>query len=332
MYLDSKNTTFRKSPHNLSSGDSANDAVSTTLAQIYSDFKSSSGFVMYNDQDPDGTNHESRAHSKGVAGLDTEQGFWMIHSVPSFPNAVIDGYEPCCTNGLKYGQSFLCLTLPPAAFNRMGCLGRINWPHRIDSFVPEMLRERYPDFSNFADGGEDRDAQIASTWIETVGGRSFEVFAKSGRWGGDLYDDLIAPGLGVNLQVSTWQNGVRGAMGLFYPTDHRSYTVVNVVTQERNDTAWKESQDHSKWAITYFPRRGDIGAANGASAGRRLRDGMGKWVCVGDINRMASQMHRGGGTACIDSPGLWSEFEKGITTVEECSVKYHGRLWSWYQD
>ena len=50
-------------------------------------------------------------------------------------------------------------------------------------------------------------------------------------------------------------------------------------------TAKSYTTDHSKVAITAAP----------------------PWVCVGDINRMASQAARGGGAVCFDhAPALWA--------------------------
>lgn len=42
------------------------------------------------------------------------------------------------------------------------------------------------------------------------------------------------------------------------------------------------------------------------------------WVCVGDINRMTSQMRRGGGTACFINYQLWHLLNDSFLTVENC--------------
>ena len=58
---------------------------------------------------------------------------------------------------------------------------------------------------------------------------------------------------------------------------------------------WKETQDHSKWAISQTSH----------------------WVCVGDINRQHGQLHRGGGTACTLDGGLWKAFSSIIVSVNK---------------
>eukprot|EP00588_Corethron_pennatum_P017039 CAMPEP_0194305126 /NCGR_PEP_ID=MMETSP0171-20130528/2634_1 /TAXON_ID=218684 /ORGANISM="Corethron pennatum, Strain L29A3" /LENGTH=374 /DNA_ID=CAMNT_0039056557 /DNA_START=84 /DNA_END=1209 /DNA_ORIENTATION=+ len=252
MYLDSFDQNFKKSPQDLSSS-SRNNAVSATFAQVYADEKTDVGFVMYNDMHPDGKLNDSRAHSKGVMALDSEQGFWTIHSVPGFPNAVDDKYEPL-TNGLRFGQHFMCMTMAPDQFNSLGRLGQINWPSQFDSHLPDSLRGNNSDFADFVDGKENKDTLSTSIQIKSVGGQKFTVFAKNAHWGGsDLYEDLVAPGLGVSLQANTWQNGIGNPMDSYCKGGGFDYTVVNVATQDRGGTTWKESQDHSKWAIAYFP-------------------------------------------------------------------------------
>ena len=42
------------------------------------------------------------------------------------------------------------------------------------------------------------------------------------------------------------------------------------------------------------------------------------WICVGDINRMSSQAHRGGGTACFINYQLWNLLNKAFVEIEPC--------------
>ena len=84
---------FRKSPYTL---DSASDgAVASTLGPIYSG-DSSVGYVQYNDEWPDDNKHGTGAHAKGVLGFDagSSAGFWLIHSVPRFPEYASKGAYP----------------------------------------------------------------------------------------------------------------------------------------------------------------------------------------------------------------------------------------------
>ena len=65
---------------------------------------------MYNDETPDNKTSSSYGHTKGVIAANGTEGFWLIHSVPSFPPEPDDGYS-YPSSGLRYAQSFLCLSL-----------------------------------------------------------------------------------------------------------------------------------------------------------------------------------------------------------------------------
>ena len=106
-----------------------NGALGSTLGQIYSN-PSSGAYVMYNgsvipsledifltctpltDQPPGVSSDPSSsyAHSKGVAAWDSNQGFWLVHSIPKFPPPATSTYA-MSDNAYVYGQSFICLTL-----------------------------------------------------------------------------------------------------------------------------------------------------------------------------------------------------------------------------
>ncbi|KAA0191202.1 hypothetical protein FBUS_09942, partial [Fasciolopsis buskii] len=68
--------------------------------------------------------------------------------------------------------------------------------------------------------------------------------------------------------------------------------------------SFKSFQDHSKWACTIL--------VDSDSSNRDM------WICLGDINRMFSQFHRGGGTMCIQNNRIWAAFAHLIVQVEQC--------------
>jgi deoxyribonuclease-2 len=70
--------------------------------------------------------------------------------------------------------------------------------------------------------------------------------------------------------------------------------------------AWHYTKDHAKWAISVDePARGSDTLDD--RAGRQD-----DWICVADINRMASQERRGGGAICFHEPDLWH----GLDAIE----------------
>jgi len=42
------------------------------------------------------------------------------------------------------------------------------------------------------------------------------------------------------------------------------------------------------------------------------------FVCIGDINRMASQDKRGGGTVCFGNLNVWKRFNEVVAETEAC--------------
>ena len=48
-----------------------------------------------------------------------------------------------------------------------------------------------------------------------------------------------------------------------------------------------------------------------------LRDKL-KYVCIGDINRMATQYKRGGGTVCFRNEFVWQAYRNLIGSFEAC--------------
>src|SRR4051794_5342165 len=84
----------------------------------------------------------------------------------------------------------------------------------------------------------------------------------------DLYYEFVAPTLGNNFLAETWQNG-RGSFG----SSCGKYNVWNINgIQLPNQKAFTINQDHSKWAISENEK-------------------LGKWVCIGDINRQVSHFY-----------------------------------------
>ena len=42
-------------------------------------------------------------------------------------------------------------------------------------------------------------------------------------------------------------------------------------------------------------------------------------VCVGDINRMKTQLKRAGGTVCFSDIGAWRAFNAAVEKIEHCN-------------
>jgi deoxyribonuclease-2 len=92
--------------------------------------------------------------------------------------------------------------------------------------------------------------------------------------------------------------------------------VVNIDLSELTDsngqtlgkgTVWHYTRDHAKWAIS------EDTSLRGIDAGEYRKGTREDWICIADINRMASQARRGGGAICFHEPALWH----GLNVIEE---------------
>lgn len=110
-----------------------------------------------------------------------------------------------------------------------------------------------------------------------------QVFAKSAKFGKDIYTDLISPGLGnPKLFVQTWR-----------PTLKNTQRVSNIErVQFKNIPSYVASIDHSKWAVAEKS----------------------PWTCIGDINRDETQFRRGSLSLCLYNENVAEQFRNLITT------------------
>ena len=83
-------------------------------------------------------------------------------------------------------------------------------------------------------------------------GVTFTSFAKTEKFGKDLYADYVAPSLNMNLMVETWPNGP----GKMNSSCDKPCKVLNIDHLDFKDDVkplidFKTKKDHSKWAISY---------------------------------------------------------------------------------
>ena len=83
-------------------------------------------------------------------------------------------------------------------------------------------------------------------------GLTFTSFAKTEKFGKDLYADYVAPSLNMNLMVETWPNGP----GKMNSSCDKPWKVLNIDHLDfKADVKplidFKTKKDHSKWAISY---------------------------------------------------------------------------------
>jgi deoxyribonuclease-2 len=271
-----------------------------TLQQIYNSFgiDDSVAHIMYNDESAvTGASPSAVGHSKGTAAWDATGGFFLLHSVPGWPPASNTSYSFGLINAPVYAQTFLCTTLDAANLNVVFSQWAWTRPGVYSSFLPSAMNATFPGAAAVLAGSRVTAAPWTSVMpVATRGKLQFTYFAKFTNWGMELYEDLVAPSLGVNLNTATWQNGVGSINSSCAPSF--TWNVQNIAgISITSDATWTNSKDHAKWAIA------DSCVTSSSSL----------WICIGDINRQNGQLSRAGGTMCTRQYQIYSEFQRIIT-------------------
>ncbi|CAG9857900.1 unnamed protein product [Phyllotreta striolata] len=268
--------------------------IGNTLRDLYEN-PADSSYLFYNDEFPD-RKIEGKGHTKGVAATDKNGGYWLVHSVPLFPNSTENYFYP--STGTRYGQTFLCISMDLQNVNKVGLQLQYNQP----AIYAKRILQDVADLAGHLAEAASGTTITSPPWyhlasIKSISNVEFLSFAKSERFNKELYVDLVAPGLQTDLNVETWPNG----KGKLASNCTLPFKVKNVrsVRLEVAGVSFLSTHDHSKWAV---------------SSG----DGGKFWICIGDINREEHQLRRGGGTVCLDDSKIAGYWQKFVDSVENC--------------
>lgn len=243
--------------------------------------------------------------------MDESTGFYIVHSVPKFVNTFDDSYD-YPDSGRDNGQTSLCISFDTQSEGpKLASHLLLMKPNLFSTNLVDGIPSESTDFTNLFNPKyrAPKDApKSLETEITTLGGTTFRAFSKNPKNLVDLYGAIVAPALEAPLFAETWR---RGAGGILESDCTLDYTVNNVMGLEINfDSSsssgdWQFITDHSKWAIS-------------------SDDSKATYTCVGDVNRMASQAKRGGGTLCFDNKKVHQAFRSAIKVIEPCSADANG--------
>lgn len=294
---------FKKSIYNVSQ--STNGAIMQTVGQLYVDVNAEEiAFGMYNDEAPDKDASSSYAHGKGILATNAKEGFWLVHSMPKWPNYLKDG-GPGPFPDYTYGQSLMCVSISMSTSNLIASNLMVEHPYIYDKFMPSTLQPSLPAFADLLLGVKSSLKTSNSSFTSLLGNETFYQLSKSSSDHVDFWDDIAAPYFQTDLNVETWRSGSGGRMSSICGSNGEKvakfdiYEINKVAMPGPGDYSWTGTQDHSKWASS-------LGRLNNPVS------------CVGDMNRMCSQESRGGGTMCSKNYGLWSAFNSSIRSIESC--------------
>lgn len=187
-----------------------------------------------------------------------------------------------------FGQNLFCVSLPQSKLFKLAGLMTLNMPcvyeHRI----------QYPNsnITSLIDKHSPYPALETASYQFSEHNKDFVYFAKSGTFNKNIWENLIAPELQDNLWVESWGRPYEDS----FCNPEYLYSVLNIREITFSSYSWKDTQDHSKWALTTTK---DL-------------------VCYGDMNMMTSQDHRGGGAICLSDPTFHGFSLKLVTRVDDC--------------
>lgn len=298
-YADIQSPALQDSNHRLDVN--LQGALGSTLGQIYSADKGKVGWLIYNDESYDGANHEDYGHTKGDIAFDSTGGFWLVHSVPRFPAPATDTYSFPIDERI-YGQSFLCISVGIGMINNIGEQFLLNKPFVYDNNLPDSLTNLVPNIVSVINGQFLTSSATNVMNITSVGGKKFTTFAKNSEWNNDLYQYLVQPYYFSGLLIETWMNGATADKMPSYCQPNYKHDSINIRQVQINiNINWKETDDHSKWAVS----------TNNDAAINNI-------YCIGDINRQFSQAKRGGGTVCAQDTEIRGSLFGLIVKSDSC--------------
>jgi deoxyribonuclease-2 len=221
-----------------------------------------SGWAAYNDETTL-TNKKTKGHCKGIVSWNKRKIGWLIHSIPHFPTEMsTTTMSPILPSELMYGQSFVYIEMNYTKKQLDDIFKQINW---MDANI--FLHHNMPSTLSYFSPIEVKIMNI-----------SYRIrhHSKTSQHTMDIYGDHLCSLDASKWYVETWRRGS--------PITKVTDNLHDINKLSWNEIKYKESQDHSKWAVSK------------------------KYVWIGDLNRMESQMKRGGGGVLIRDSNMVKAF------------------------
>lgn len=265
-------------------------------------------YVAYNDQPPPGYNGTRSGHCKGVVVFDSSTGVWLLHSVPRFLEGIGTGRYSFPESGRENAQLLMCITFPSSELDAIGKHLRMEYANVYAKGSPQSLLDGHPQmgllFKDSFIRGRGQDLLVRN--ITGAGNRRFLSVAKRATLEQDIYASVLTRLVRDDLVVQSWRNGAGDKL----PANcSRSYTVthadlVKLALPERRSITFKTEEDHSKWAV---------------AVDRPV-------FCIASMNRMESQLRRGGEAVCIEDSLLSKLFRRSAIVNTGCSLNGAGQV------
>ena len=262
--------------------------------------KEDTNYFVWNDDmsidDDKKSSSMGKAHSKGILAYDSTSGFLLVHSLPRFPyrtNNCKEFLEDLPDNTGIYAQSFLCISLKKDEATKV-----------IEDLLiinPQLIMN-HSDYKDFVDSppndnvikflkkrGDSKLPDSSITDLNSSHKQMFTIFSKSKDFDSLPWDSLIPKYYKQTFYVETWSKPDR-----LKPVCKTGITVYNVNEVKFGEFEYTYNNEHSKWATST------------------------KTVCIGDLNRVESQLKRGGLAICLNNTVLAKIFMDSIVESQNC--------------
>lgn len=232
-------------------------------------------WLVYNDDTTDlGIKGTTRGHCKGILAWNNQHISWLIHSVPNFPRSFKGNNISEIEDGETiYGQSF--------------CFSQYSYStSRLETIFQQLAVMEPHIYIKNMEG--DLPKPSKDTEIKEISfSKDICHIAKSPVHSVDIYSEYLCKKDKSIWTVETWKRGSK--------IKKCSTNMLDVETLVYEQTTFKDSQDHSKWAACE------------------------EFCFIGDLNRMESQSKRGGGGILIRDQKMARAFQ-GL--VDEVVIKF----------
>jgi hypothetical protein len=219
------------------------------------------------------------------------EGIYLTHSIPLFPSMTKHGSINTTVSYSEtiYAQDLMCVSLSSHnLFNLLGVMALIQPVVYYKNIV--LSNENVTKVINNVIPNLPPSVGISFN----QGHGHFYYIAKSRYSNVHLWDNSVASFFQAGVKVESWG---RPYMPSTCPPN-LPYPVLNIASLKILGYSWMDTQDHSKWGIV-----------DGISV-----------VCYGDMNRMTSQLGRGGGALCMNLDWFYKIHQSIITGANPCNT------------
>lgn len=281
-YYYDTNIGYKYSPHSLN--DTSMGALAHTIKQLWND---NTNYIIYNDEPPNSEMYNfSVAHSKGIWIWNNNSAILITHSIPKFPQGPkeISYYNGLLSNAWEYGQNIVCLTISIENIKSTIQLIQKTIPLIYDMKVYNNNNMNNINYKNLSD--------VINCKMKIID--NITIFIKIADEHIDIWSSCISNYYKNNILVESW---IHGTMDGPYCPPTFNWATLDIGTIEFPEgQIIEEKEDHSKWGILNEKQI----------------------VCFGDLNRVTTQMERGGTVYCWEDNNLWTNLKNIIKNTNNC--------------